>query len=48
MEQPDEDRSARLKALLSRYLEEEGPGGEEEEEAQGPEPGQAEVSAGQS
>lgn len=44
LEQPDDDRSTRLKALLSHYLEEEGPGAEEE--AQGPEPGQAQVSAG--
>lgn len=43
LEQPDEERSARLKALLSGYFEEEGPGGTEDE--QGPEPGQASVSA---
>lgn len=42
LEQPDNDRSTRLKALLSHYFEEEGPGSEEE--ALGPEPGQAEVS----
>ncbi|XP_054564705.1 ATP-dependent DNA helicase Q4 [Eptesicus fuscus] len=41
LEQPDDDRSTRLKALLSHYLEEEGPGAEEE--AQGPEPGQAKL-----
>ncbi|KAK1331781.1 hypothetical protein QTO34_007457 [Cnephaeus nilssonii] len=41
LEQPDDDRSTRLKALLSHYLEEEGPGAEEE--AQGPEPGQAQL-----
>ncbi|KAM5315537.1 ATP-dependent DNA helicase Q4 isoform 2-T2 [Glossophaga mutica] len=41
LDQPDEDRSARLKALLSHYFEEERPG--VEGEAQGPEPGQAEL-----
>ncbi|XP_054446576.1 ATP-dependent DNA helicase Q4 isoform X3 [Pteronotus mesoamericanus] len=41
LEQPDEDRSTRLKALLSHYFEEEGPG--LAEEAQGPEPGQAKL-----
>ncbi|XP_066121459.1 ATP-dependent DNA helicase Q4 [Saccopteryx bilineata] len=41
LEQPDEDRSLGLRALLSRYFEEEGPG--DEKEAQGPEPGQAEL-----
>ncbi|XP_036159696.1 ATP-dependent DNA helicase Q4 isoform X2 [Myotis myotis] len=41
LEKPDDDRSTRLKALLSHYFEEEGPGGEEE--AQGPEPGQAKL-----
>ncbi|XP_045060831.2 ATP-dependent DNA helicase Q4 isoform X2 [Desmodus rotundus] len=41
LEQPDEDRSTRLKALLSHYFEEESPG--VEEGAQGPEPGQAEL-----
>lgn len=46
LEKPDDDRSTRLKALLSHYFEEEGPGGEEE--AQGPEPGQAKVSASHS
>nr|XP_035961662.1 ATP-dependent DNA helicase Q4 isoform X2 [Halichoerus grypus] len=39
LEQPDEERSTRLKALLSCYFEEEGSGGTEDE--QGPEPGQA-------
>ncbi|KAB1258182.1 ATP-dependent DNA helicase Q4 [Camelus dromedarius] len=39
LEQPNEDRSSQLKALLSRYFEDEGPGDREEE--QGPEPGQA-------
>ncbi|XP_054981821.1 ATP-dependent DNA helicase Q4 isoform X8 [Sorex araneus] len=38
MEQPDQERSSRLKALLSCYFEEEVPGVSEEE--QGPEPGQ--------
>lgn len=46
LEQPDDGRSSRLKALLTHYLEEGGPGAEKE--AQGPEPGQAEVSAGHS
>lgn len=46
LEQPDDDRSSRLKALLTHYLEEGGPVAEKE--AQGPEPGQAEVSAGHS
>nr|KAF6395917.1 RecQ like helicase 4 [Molossus molossus] len=41
LEKPDEERSTRLKALLSHYFEEEGPGGKEE--AQGPEPGQAKL-----
>ncbi|XP_023604067.1 ATP-dependent DNA helicase Q4 [Myotis lucifugus] len=41
LEKPDDDRSTRLKALLSHYFEEEGPGGEEE--AQGPEPGQVKL-----
>ncbi|KAM8786487.1 ATP-dependent DNA helicase Q4 [Rhynchonycteris naso] len=41
LEQPDEDRSLSLRALLSRYFEEEGPG--DEKEVQGPEPGQAEL-----
>uniref|UniRef100_A0A8C8YBY7 DNA 3'-5' helicase n=1 Tax=Panthera leo TaxID=9689 RepID=A0A8C8YBY7_PANLE len=41
LEQPDEEHSARLKALLSGYFEEEGPGGMEDE--QGPEPGQARI-----
>ncbi|XP_004400828.1 PREDICTED: ATP-dependent DNA helicase Q4 [Odobenus rosmarus divergens] len=41
LEQPDEERSARLKALLSCYFEEEGSGGTEDE--QGPEPGQARI-----
>lgn len=41
LDQPDEDRSARLKALLSHYFEEESPG--VSGEAQGPEPGQAEL-----
>ncbi|KAM6171553.1 ATP-dependent DNA helicase Q4 isoform 2-T2 [Erethizon dorsatum] len=45
LEQPDEERSAQLKALLNRYLEEEE---EEEEEGdvkdkQSPEPGQAQL-----
>lgn len=39
LEQPDEERSASLKALLGRYFQEEGPGDMEDE--QGPEPGQA-------
>ncbi|XP_064443705.1 ATP-dependent DNA helicase Q4 isoform X1 [Mirounga angustirostris] len=39
LEQPDEERSARLKALLSCYFEEEGSGSIEEQ--RGPEPGQA-------
>ncbi|XP_045633383.1 LOW QUALITY PROTEIN: ATP-dependent DNA helicase Q4 [Ursus americanus] len=38
LEQPDEERSAMLKTLLSCYFEEEGPGCVEDE--QGPEPGQ--------
>lgn len=44
LEQPDEARSGRLKALLSHYFEEEleAPGGVEAEED--PEPGQARVS----
>ncbi|XP_045431833.1 ATP-dependent DNA helicase Q4 isoform X2 [Pipistrellus kuhlii] len=41
LEQPDDDRSSRLKALLTHYLEEGGPVAEKE--AQGPEPGQAEL-----
>ncbi|XP_077614319.1 ATP-dependent DNA helicase Q4 isoform X2 [Crocuta crocuta] len=41
LEQPEEERSARLKALLSGYFEEEGPGGTEDQ--QGPEPGQARI-----
>lgn len=44
LEQPDLDRSAQLKALLSCYFKEE----EKEEEGveeQGPEPGQVQVSA---
>ncbi|KAF6100893.1 RecQ like helicase 4 [Phyllostomus discolor] len=41
LDQPDEDHSARLKALLSHYFEEESP--EVSEEAQGPEPGQVEL-----
>ncbi|GAB5584350.1 ATP-dependent DNA helicase Q4 [Prionailurus iriomotensis] len=41
LEQPDEEHSARLKALVSGYFEEEGPGGMEDE--QGPEPGQARI-----
>nr|XP_054972082.1 ATP-dependent DNA helicase Q4 isoform X3 [Pan paniscus] len=46
LEQQDEERSTRLKDLLGRYFEEEEgqePGGMED--AQGPEPGQARVSA---
>ncbi|KAB1253817.1 ATP-dependent DNA helicase Q4 [Camelus dromedarius] len=43
LEQPSEDRSSQLKALLSRYFEDEGPGDREEE--QGPEPGQAQLPA---
>lgn len=43
LEQPDEERSARLKTLLSCYFEEEGPGRVGDE--QGPEPGQTGVSA---
>lgn len=46
LEQPDEERSAMLKTLLSCYFEEEGPGCVEDE--QGPEPGQTGVSAGPS
>ncbi|XP_072601948.1 ATP-dependent DNA helicase Q4 isoform X1 [Vulpes vulpes] len=43
LEQPDEERSTRLKALLSGYFEEEeeGPGGSEDE--QGLEPGQEKI-----
>ncbi|XP_022358237.1 LOW QUALITY PROTEIN: ATP-dependent DNA helicase Q4 [Enhydra lutris kenyoni] len=39
LEQPSEERSARLKALLSCYFKEEGPG--DPEDNQDPEPGQA-------
>ncbi|KAM5211084.1 ATP-dependent DNA helicase Q4 isoform 3-T3 [Hipposideros larvatus] len=39
LEQPDEERSASLKALLGHYFHEEGPGDMHDE--QGPEPGQA-------
>lgn len=46
LEQPDEEHSARLKALLSQYFEEDGLGGSGDE--QGPEPEQARVSAGPS
>lgn len=49
LEQPDEERSARLKAVLSHYFEEEGGEGPRGTEAeQGPEPGLARVSAGPS
>ncbi|XP_029778918.1 ATP-dependent DNA helicase Q4 isoform X3 [Suricata suricatta] len=41
LEQPDEERSARLKALLSSYFEEEGLVGMEDQ--QGSEPGQARI-----
>lgn len=44
LEQPDEERSGRLKALLRRYFEEEEAGPEGMDQ-QGPEPGQATVSA---
>lgn len=43
LEQPDEEHSARLKALLSQYFEEDGLEGSGDE--QGPEPEQARVSA---
>lgn len=43
LEQPSEERSARLKALLSCYFKEEGPGDTEDD--QDPEPGQAGVRA---
>ncbi|XP_042638944.1 ATP-dependent DNA helicase Q4 [Orycteropus afer afer] len=43
LEQPDNERSSRLKALLRHYFEEEEepPGPESKEEEEGPEPGQA-------
>lgn len=44
LEQVDEGRSAKLKALLCHYFQEEGPGDVEDD--QGPEPGQAGVRAG--
>ncbi|XP_055981400.1 ATP-dependent DNA helicase Q4 [Sorex fumeus] len=40
LEQPNQERSSRLKALLSCYFEEKGPGVSEEEQGPGPEPGQ--------
>lgn len=43
LEQPDEEHSTRLKALLSQYFEEDGLGGSGDE--QSPEPEQARVSA---